>query len=231
MRTIRLTVACVAILVATAGQVQAGIMAQIGSLGSGTITNFEDFDGGEFTDLGLPGNSFSSIAGLSFDLPVGGFITWSGDGSVGFNTRSLYQSGGANSMTSISLTSGANIKQIELDIANGYGPASPQNIWVRAYNDGFATGDDFVFSLSAPGTIAVWTDGGTVFDELRVQSYGFSTPSLNESQFGTASIDNVTIFSSNPAPVPVPEPTSLAIFGIMGLTACGVRRRRSKRTV
>lgn len=28
----------------------------------------------------------------------------------------------------------------------------------------------------------------------------------------------------------VPEPTSFAIFGIMGLTACGVRRRRSKRT-
>jgi len=196
----------------------------------GSITNSENFDGGDF---GIdPGHFFpsdlynvTSASGFSFGYTTdvrSGFIVWSGDGAVGFDTRSLYQNGGAEAMVTISLTSGADIEQIQFDVSNGFGPADPHNVWVRSYNDGIATGFDFELSIASGGTISMSAMSGMVFDEIRIASYANSSIMQDESQFSAISIDNLFVGTRT-----VPEPGTLALFGI-GLFGMGLSRRRKK---
>jgi hypothetical protein len=222
-----LSIAMIAVCFSTA-TVEASILAQVGPKGFGTITNSEDFE--SYGAFDSPGQPFSS-SGFTFDLPdfdpqtTIGFVIWEAGGDVGHATQSLYQDGGAYSMTSIALSSNADIEQIEFDVANGYG-RGPQNVWVRAYNNGAATGFDFAFNtLAWPSTISVWTNG-TVFDEIRVQSYIDSNSIQgNESQFGAASIDNVKVGTLQNA---IPEPGSLLVWGVLGLASVGLTNRRRK---
>ena len=195
----------------------ADIMAQSGPRGFDNITNTEDFQSyGDFED---PGTPFSSPGGFDFDITDNGgsFVIWAGDGGVGFNTRSLYQNGGANGMTTVSLTSGGDINQIQFDAANGFGPADPHNVWIRAYNNGSPAGFDFEFFVAAGSTLTVWSTDGTVFDELRVQSYGATAIEGLETQFGAVSIDNIIVGQGMPAP------GAIALLAVAGLAP---RRRR-----
>ena len=214
MRTTIVLVAAAAM--GAASQVAtADIIAQLGPRDFDTITNTEDFQ--SYGDFESPGEPFSSPGGFDFDLPGGGsFVIWGGSGEVGFPTRSLYQNGGAPSMTSIQLTGGGDIDQIQFEAANGFGPASPHNVWIRAYNDGLPAGFDFEFTAEIITTITVWS-AGTVFDELRVQSYGPNPIERREEQIGAISIDNLIVGQG------VPAPGALALLALVGVTA---RRRR-----
>lgn len=204
------------------------IIGQVGSRGFDSITHFENFDSDEFPDYSNPGDPFSS-SGFDFALPgLGSFAIWAGGlPGVGFTTKSLYQNGGASSMDIISLTDGSDISQIEFDVSNGLtAPARyPQNIWVRTYNDSLSTGFDFDFNLSSAGTITIWSDGLTVFDEIRAQSYGSTTIDHNENQYGAISIDNIFVGTSTP----VPEPATMLLLGTGLVGLLGFGRKKFKK--
>jgi hypothetical protein len=219
------------LLACTATSASAAIVAQVGSRGFSSISNFENFDGGDFgvdPDFFFPADRFSvaSASGFSFGYSAvdgPGYVVWPGTGDVGFGSRSLYQDGGAGAMATIALTDGSDIQQIELDVSNGFGPTDPANVWVRAYNNGVATGFDFIFSLASGATVSVWSNG-SAFDELRIASYADSAVSGNEAQFSAVSFDNVTVGVGGT----VPEPSSLVLAGLalLGLTAGSMKRSR-----
>jgi hypothetical protein len=211
----------VAAMFAAATRAEASILAQIGPKTFGSVSHSEDFEG--FTAFDLFGTNLSSASGFEFNLTSGELIIWSGPG-VGLPTKSLYQNGGANSMTSIALTSGANIDQIQFDVGIGFFGATQQNVWLRAYNNGIAAGFDFVFNgLSQPSTISVWTNG-TVFDELRVQSYSSNAGVQElEGQYGAAAIDNIMVGTSQST---IPEPGALTVWSVIGVVGLMVRRRK-----
>lgn len=208
-------------LVVTAGLCSVAfgdIFATNGSVGFNSITNSEDFE--SYADFAFPGDPFDSPGGMHFQSEFNNdLVIWGAGGGVGFPTRCLYQNGGGNAMLSISLTSGGDIvNQIELDVANGFGPADPHNVWVRAYNNGAPVADFDFNGIAASSTISVWATGGSVFDELRVQSYGSNANNHNEADFGAVSIDNVKMG------IGVPAPGTFALLGLSGLVA--TRRRR-----
>lgn len=213
MRIPKTGLAVLVAMAVIANAAHADIFGQVGALGFDVVTNTEDFESyAQFED---PGTPFSSPGGFDFDLDSGAFVIWGFDG-VGFPTNSVYQNGGASAMTQISMTDGSDIPAIQFDVANGFGPADPQNVWVRTYNNGVATGFDFQFnSMAAPDTITIWSDG-TAFDEIRVQAYNVDIGG-DEAQYGAASIDNMMVGT------PIPAPGVLALFGLAGLAA---RRRR-----
>jgi len=195
----------------------ADIEAQSGPRAFDDVFNTEDFQ--SYGDFEVPGTPFSSPGGFDFDITPrnGAFVIWAGDNGVGFPTRSLYQNGGANGMTSIRLSDGSDINQIQLDAANGFGPADPHNVWIRAYNNGAPTGFDFEFNVPSASTLTVWSTGGTAFDELRIQSYGDTGIEGLEDQFGAVSIDNIIVGQG------VPAPGAIALMAVGGMA---LRRRR-----
>ncbi|MBU1340604.1 MAG: PEP-CTERM sorting domain-containing protein [Proteobacteria bacterium] len=210
----------------------ASIMGQVGSLGFSSITYSEDFEDASIPMF--PGQSFSTSNGFNFGLtpttfiPAPKFVIYDPSvhtGNVGFPTKSLYQNGGAPSMDMISLTNGTYIRQIQFDVSNGYyNINNPQNIWVRTYNNGVLTGYDFDFNAAATATIAIWSDGITLFDEIRIQSYYWSTIILHdEGQRGAISIDNIVVGVGGRAPVP--EPATVFLFGLGLLGLSGINRR------
>ena len=194
----------------------ADIIAQSGPRGFDVITNAEDFE--SYAPFEDPGTPFSSPNGFDFDITPrnGAFVIW-GPGGVGFPTNSVYQNGGANGMTSISLTGGGDINQIQLDAANGFGPADPHFLWIRAYNNGAPTGFDFDFNVAAGSTLTVWSTDGTIFDELRIQSYGPNPSNHDEGEFGAISIDNIFVGQG------IPAPGAIALLAVAGFAP---RRRR-----
>lgn len=205
-------------LIAVAGLSTASfgdILAQVGSAGFDTITNSEDFQ--SYGDFDFPSDPFDTASGFHLGGSTGGLVIWGGDGALGFPTRSLYQNGGSNAMMYITLTSGANLPAIQLDIGNGFG-ANPQNVWVRAYNNGSPVADFDFDGLPIAGTLSVYATGGSQFDELRVQSYGSNANNHNESDFGAIAIDNIKVGT-------IPAPGAFALLGLGGLAAA--RRRRA----
>ena len=226
-----------AVLVAASPGVDATIMAQLGSRGFDSVVYFEDFNSSTFgqdPDPYRPPSShdLTTASGFNFAYSsnVGlGFVVWPGNGVVGFNTRSLYQNGGANAMVAISLATGADIGQIEFDIANG-GQTNPHNVWVRTYKDGAPTGFEFEFSAAPRATISVWADGDTAFDELRLASYGRSSILQQETQEAATSIDNVrAVVAGAGASHDIPEPASLGSM-LLGLACMGLVRKRRRAT-
>ncbi len=204
-----------------AGAADATILAQVGPGNFGGITATENFEG--FSAPVFPGEPFSS-GGFTFDLPSGGgSFAIAGPPFTGFPTKALWQNGGASSMTSIVMTDGSDINQIQFDISNGFAPGNLQFIWLRSYNNGAPTLFDFDFDIVKPSILTMWSDGAMVFDEVRVQSYGtaFNRNLHIESIAGSASIDNVIVGTVVSA---VPEPGTLGLLGL-GLAALGFRRR------
>lgn len=213
-----LPVCLVALACLTCQVAQGQIVASAGANGVGTQTNFEDFE--SYAPFSGPGNPFSSPGGFDFDLPSGGgaFVIWNGGGVV-LPTNTLYQNGGAASMTSIKLTGGADIFSLEFDVGNGYG-SNPEDVWIRAYDNGVYTGFEFDFVNTPAGTFTV-TNAGTAFDEIRVQAwFAFANRAPNEDQFGAVSIDNIRAFTSA-----VPEPT----VGLLSVLASAIGLARFRR--
>ena len=219
---LRVVLGLVAIACFACNAANAQIVFSVGANATGTQTNYEDFESyGAFSG---PGNPFSSPGGFDFDLPDGGgsFVIWSPNGVVLPTGQTLYQNGGASSMTSIKLTSGADMSEMELDIGNGYG-ANPQTAWIRAYDNGAYTGYEFDFLSTPAGTFTV-SDAGTAFDEIRVQAWFNNyvrTPF--ENQYGAAEVDNITAFTA------IPEPSSIAALSVLGLVGAVVYLRRRKK--
>jgi hypothetical protein len=181
-------------------------IATLGGSVSGTILASEDFEG-------LVGSDITTLTsgGFIFTIPTGDGRISTGFGLPG---QSLYQSGGAATMTRIALDTGSDLDQLQFDISNGFGPSSPQFIWIRTYLNGSPTGVDFDFDVAAPSTFLISDDGvGTGFDEVRVQAYiqGAVRDQHSETNFGAAAIDNVF------AAVPEPGTGLLVVLGLVAL--------------
>ncbi len=95
-----------------------------------------------------------------------------------------------------------------------------------------STGDSF-----GVGVYRVWLPQGYLSGDLLSGSSTFTgtfaslgiTPGSYVYTLGTGTNDNLITLETTSVSA-VPEPTSLAVFGLLGLTVCGVRRRPSNRT-
>ena len=221
---LRVVLGLAAIACCACNAANAQIVASVGANATGTQTNFEDFE--SYAPFDYPGQPFTSVGGFDFDLPDGGgsFVIWSPSGVILTTGQTLYQNGGANSMTSIRLTSGSDMDELELDIGNGYFASPiPQTVWIRAYDNGAYTGYEFDFLSTPAGTFTV-SNAGTAFDEIRVQAWhNLYVRTPFESQYGAVEIDNITAFTA------VPEPSAIAALSVLGLVGAVVGLRRRKK--
>jgi hypothetical protein len=213
------TVAFVAILIANTSM--AAITARVGGASITDATNFEDFE----TYSSSQGKPLVTPSGFTFDCATCDFFV----SQYGTGSQALYQNGGSTSMTTIKLTSGADIAAISLVNGNGWSQQDPDNIWVRAYNDGSPIASFQFPSIPLASTITIQSDSGSVFDEVRIQSYRFGeTINENESQYGAIAIDDITVGAgafSSATPVPTMSVWGLVILAGL-LASIGFSRRR-----
>jgi PEP-CTERM motif-containing protein len=215
MRSLAISILAVLLM---GGMATAGMVGQVGSATFDTIDASTDFSsgGGGFGTLPY------TLDGLTFDDPDDLVATV----GVGFSTACLYQNGGSSGMLSFVLASGADMNQVQLDVGNGWS-ANPHYVWVRTYNNGTPTGSDLDFDIAIGGTISFWTDGATTFDEVRIAAYNLSSTRNQhiEGNYSAVSIDNLILGTG---PTAVPEPASLALFGLGAALLIGVRMRRRR---
>jgi hypothetical protein len=245
MRTIQLAAACVAVLVATAGQVQAGIITngdfELGLTGW-TVTGGSSLNG--IATTGSPtGNQDSRILTHFPASPTGdkfAYQTWNSA-----NTYQLTQNFIAPSATTFTLSF-----DVLWDFTGGSGwntsgnlANSGQTLVVDIVRDG----TPFANRSAANVVVTALTVGanGEAFDSQGWQSYSVDVsaelaPLAGETltlryigavwnNWSTYAIDNIELEVQQTSAVP--EPSSLVVFGI-GLCIAGVgtayRRRREK---
>ncbi len=200
----------------------AAIYAVVDGQAISDVTNFEDFESY---------NSFSSPpvitpSGFTFDCETCNFTDYPG----GLGSHALYQNGGSSSMTSVKLTSGSNFTAVSMKVGNGWGPDDPQDVWVRAYNNGSPVESFLLPDTPLAATVSVWADGGSEFDEVRIQSYQVNNGiNEDESQVGAIAIDDVTAGALMPmAAVPALSTWALVLMAtLLGLAAFTRRRINS----
>ncbi|QDS94216.1 PEP-CTERM motif protein [Roseimaritima multifibrata] len=246
MRTIQLAVACMAVLVATAGQVQAGIINTNGDFETGlagwTVTGGSSLNG--IATTGSPtGNNNTSIFTNFPAAPTGdnfAYQTW--------NAGNAYQ------LTQNFVVPAASTYALSFDVIWDYngeggweylGPVllTDQTLVVDIVLNGTPFTNISVANVVATG-LAVGT-GGEPFDSGGWRSYnvdvtGNLAPLVGQTltlryvgavthSFSTFAVDNLFLDATSTAAVP--EPSSLALFGI-GACVAGVgaasRRRREK---
>lgn len=205
MRAIQLAVACVALLAATAGQVQAGIITNnVGISSPGQVITFDEFTFATGTPIT---NQFSSL-GASFSPNMYYNVQ-----PVFFPTASLASFSPA---TNVSVFFNQNVTAAAVALQSN----TEATTFTAKLNGSVVESFTTTTTLSVLPSLTHASDfygfEGIVFDELRIE---------NASQL--FQIDNLQFANS----AAVPEPSSLAMFGI-GACVAGVgdarRRRREK---
>ncbi|MFN9237906.1 MAG: PEP-CTERM sorting domain-containing protein [Planctomyces sp.] len=229
MRVIQLAVACVAVLVASAGQVQAGLITN-GGFETGDFTGWTATSnvGGGIIEL-VPWTVSGSGGGffLNSSPNSGGFSAYNGfDGGAGLEYR-LYQDVSIDA-SSATLTTNHRIVYL------GDGTSSLDRIFEINVLD---TSDVLLANLYTSSTTmngAPFTDTGWLNNSLDLSSFIGSTirleffQSIPESYTGPAhlELDDISLSAA------VPEPSSLTLFGIgacvAGIGACRRRRRQKQ---
>ncbi len=258
MRAIQLAVACVAVLVATAGQAEAGIILM-------STNGASSFNNTRASNLGhtVSTNSIAGIVGTPSSTLSGFDVVWINPDVNDYNSlRTGVASGGALEQ----FVSGGGVLVLNVagnsgnqnDIAPGgvdYSRATTHN--AEAFSSPthpYLTGVGYGGSVLTPSNFVGWgsTDHGTLFNLLAGTTTVLSNtdgPSFVEYQYGNGSVllntltygwgtngargpalDNLinySVFVSQQNSVsPVPEPSSLALFGIGACVAgLGAARR------
>jgi hypothetical protein len=241
MRLTKLAVACVAVLVATAGQVQAGVITH------STYFNFDPIDySWQYNDsTGRFSGSRTADSTLSipkFDPSLGTLTSVEFSGSVsGANTISI-----TNTSTS-TVRHGLLFTNALLEVRN------PYHVFVRAESSLFNSSPS---DMVAPSQTVVLgsdsysaTNSGTISNSISlVRFVGPGDLSLNLNNrgsytdlhqaypLGTTAIANrfstgegELAVTYNFEPAAIPEPSTLAIWGILGGLGMIAARRRRKR--
>lgn len=212
-----------------------------GAIGAGTLTltdNGTTLNGSLTTGGNLNGNAFV----LYIQTAAGGFTTTAGFNDNGDQLRSaLSQYGGVGQQSTMNFTTGfAPNYGIALQPASGInfgglwqlanGGSGTQNFVanINLSPTGADTAGTYTFSVSLA---SLGLTGGQSFEfvGLQVSTSGFSSPEiLGGTVTGTSGWNNtqtVATFSSYTT-TPVPEPSTVTLCGLSGLTTMYLFRRR-----
>jgi hypothetical protein len=176
----------------------------------GGVTNSANFNG-LVNEQSLDGYQEDGIeVSVSRD-----YYSWDAPGLDG--SEMFYANTGALELIDISLVSGEEFTDVDMQIGSGW---SPQNIgtiylWVQFYSDGSLVSEMDIDATT--GEFVGFVGGG--FDLMRIGSYASAEirDSHNEFARNAIAIDNLSVGTL------VPAPGSLAV-GMIGLV--GMRRRR-----
>lgn len=186
-----------------------------------TVNRSATFDSLTSNDLDLSSYSEDSMFVTVGDVSFQGFTAFTpGDNrTTGFH----YGRAGNNSFVTIKGTDGVVFKAIDFLLGDGYVSASVTNVRWETYLNGVLTGSGTESSV-ARGTVVGWTDANGM-DELRVAADAFnSQPGFGG--FQAIAIDDLRVQFGSPAAVP--EPGSLALWGLGTLGAMFARRKRQQ---
>jgi hypothetical protein len=208
----QLVVSCMAVLVATAGQVQAGVVTYtdktsfMAALASSSTDNFDDL--GDFNYFNSPLNR--TVGPYTYQATVnGGFFTVGSMSDVWFSTNN-----GNKSMNFTINAGGPTAVGGYFFSTNTNGDLISDTVSVSINGGLFAQS---VSTNSATNFFGWVSTDGTPISSLEVSASGYAT--VNDLILGTGTVSAV------------PEPSSLAIFGI-GAYVAGIgavrRRRREK---
>ncbi len=176
----------------------------------GDVTNSADFNG-LVDEQSLDGYQEGGLeVSVSRD-----YYSWNAPGLDG--SEMFYASTGALELVDISLVSGEDFSDIDMQISSGWSPIAvgTMYLWVQLY-DGESLVSEFDIDATT-GEYVGFTGGG--FDLIRIGSYASSEirDSHDENARNAIAIDNISVGTF------VPAPGSLAL-GFVGLVA--MRRRR-----
>ena len=144
------------------------------------------------------------------------YFSWDAPGFDG--SEMFYANTGSLEMVDISLSSGGQFNDLDMQVSSGWTPNSVGTvfIWIQLYSFGRIVGE---FDLNAQSGEYVGIAGGG-FDQILIGSYASSEirDSHNPSARNAIAIDNISVGTY----VPAPGATALLVLG--GIA--GTRRRR-----
>jgi len=224
MRIFALTVFCAAMIFGRINALQAG---PVFSTGSGTAVITADRTA-TFDSINQNGIDLSSYSedNLSITVPDTSKVAFD-PFSEAISSEFHYGDGGNFSYVTIRGTDSAVFDGVEFKFGSGWfeSTTTPGLIWETLLN-GTVTGSGGV-SLLAHGSIVGWSDPDG-FDELRVASVLVLTSTSSFGNLQAIALDDLNVQLKDETPT-VPEPASMALWGLGSLGIGVIARRRNRK--
>lgn len=139
--------------------------------------------------------------------------TWAGNGGI----RSWYPSGGDNGYTTISLVGGGDLQSVGFHYNSG---GNATLILFDLLDDGFVVHSGAASLNRTVANYLGFSGGG--FDLIRIRDNHGGGGAVTDGTFQALAIDNIETLDASA----VPEPGSMALFGLGSLGIVAARRRR-----
>jgi hypothetical protein len=209
-----------AVLFATAGQVQAGFVVHTTDfINNANRTHFNGFENittvGPFYDGGSGPYTEDTIQVQQINATTSIWVTYNfGSGFEG--NYGWYPNGGDNGYSEISLTGGSKFDLVGFNVGTGYFSGVSEYLFELLDNN------SVVFSGAISGSSTYLGFSGGVFDTIRVRDSVGGGGNVTDGAFQAMTFDSIETAS-------VPEPASMVIWSIGALGMGLVARRRAKK--